>query len=677
MKVFYFLFYLIFTFLISITPLLAETQTTTIYVATNGNDSWSGKLSDPNTDKTDGPFATIERARDAIRVLKGMGTLSNPVSVQVRGGKYFLSKPITLNEKDSGTKESPVTYVAYPGETPIISGGKAITAQWRKYRGDILICSLPEVKSNNWVFHQLFINGKRKLRARTPNEGDFWVAGVTGEKERSSFKYKSDDIQRWRNLNDVEVYVYHSWDAVRLLISDIDEKNRVVTFTGPSNFWFDYWGLARYFVENALELVDVPGEWYLDQHTGELYYLPLPGENLSSAEIIAPVLNELLRVEGNLETKEYVKYVTFSGFTFTDSDWPLPEKGYTGGQAGLVNPSAVTFIGAEHCTFDKNRIVNTGMYGIAVEKGCKDNIISNSEIAYTGGGGVRIGTMDRKDLTSKRTTFFNNHIHDTGAIYNAGVGIWVGQSSENIISHNLVHDITYSGMSIGWTWSYDDNPCYGNTIEYNEVYRVMKNSNDGAGIYTLGKQMGSVIRNNIFHDIYPYHHFGWGIYLDESSSYFTVMNNIVYRTLAGGTMIHGGRFNHWENNIFVEAKDSQIFWNTRNNDSYGNRYLKNIFYYTNPESKWIYVPGRWTWYAVEEFDFNIIYCPNIKDFIVDGIKGVPTFTEWQKHGFDKNSIIADPMFVDPANDNYSLKPESPAFKLGFKPIDMSTVGLVK
>ncbi len=652
----------------------------TLYVAPDGNDSWSGSMKIPNVSRTDGPFASLEGARDAIRNLRKTGEMNEPVTVLIRGGRYQLTRPFILTEKDGGTREAPVLYTAFENERVVISGGKEITGVWKPYRGGIMRTAVSEVKYADWYFRQLFINGERKLRARDPNDGDYWIAEAFPEQEKQKFKFHGDDIKRYNNLNDVEVYIYHSWDAVRLFIKELDEAGQVVAFTGPSNHWFDRWGLARYFVENALEILDKPGEWYLDRRSGTLYCLPEDGVDLNAATIVAPYLHELIRIEGNGETGEKVKYVTISGLTFTDTDFPVPEDGYRGGQAALVDPSAITLTNAEFCTIEKCSITNVGTYGLAVEKGCSDNLISRNEISCTGSGGVRIGTTDRKDLSSKRTSFVNNYVHDTGAIYNAGVGIWVGQSSENRIAHNEVHDITYSGMSIGWTWSPDNNPCYNNVIEYNHVYRVMRNANDGAGIYTLGRQMGTIIKNNIFHDVFPYHHFGWGIYLDESSSYMTVINNIVYRTKSGGTMMHGGRYNHWENNIFVESTDSQIFWNPKNRYGYGNRYFRNIFFYSNPESYLIHIAGPWIWFHNEEMDENLYYCPGIsaEEKRINNMPETPTFAEWQKRGFDKNSIFADPMFTDPENDDYTLKPFSPAIgKLQFKPIDVSRVGIVK
>ena len=139
----------------------------TFFVATKGNDAWSGKLAEPNTEKTDGPFANLVRARNAARELKEKGDPKGPLTVMARGGKYFLQDTLVLSEADSGTQDCPVTYTAYPGEKPILSGGRKLT-DWKPYKGRILQCDLPAAKGGKWKFRQLFFNGQRQIRARYP-----------------------------------------------------------------------------------------------------------------------------------------------------------------------------------------------------------------------------------------------------------------------------------------------------------------------------------------------------------------------------------------------------------------------------------------------------------------------------------------------------------------------------
>ena len=148
----------------------------------------------------------------------------------------------------------------------------------------------------------------------------------------------------------------------------------------------------------------------------------------------------------------------------------------------------------------------------------------------------------------------------------------------------------------------------GNIVEYNHVHNVMKNMNDGGGIYMYGEfSDGTLVRNNVFHDITPYNYFGWGIYLDERTEYVTVSDNVVYRTKSGNTMMHGNRYNIWVNNIFVDASQYQIFWNPLGKTAYKGIYVNNIFYYTNPEAYLIYIAGTWYDDMIEKSDYNLFY----------------------------------------------------------------------
>ncbi|MCL5019946.1 MAG: right-handed parallel beta-helix repeat-containing protein, partial [Patescibacteria group bacterium] len=488
-----------------------------------------------------------------------------------------------------------------------------------------------------------------------------------GSDSMSAFYYAPGNLKRWTNLEDVETVIFNSWDEARLRISDLDEQTNKVLFTGPARYKFDYWAhyyngkCARYIVENVFEALDSPGEWYLNKHTGELYYYPKPGVRIEDAVVVAPVLNQLMLLQGDTLNQKPVQYIRFSGLTFCVSDYQLSPKGYPANWGDLVDPTAITFSYAENCALKNCSVTNVGTYAVELAEGSAYNVIDKCEISYTGSGGIRI-----ENLPVKRNIISNNHVHHCGIIYPSGVGICMNKSGQNIISHNHVHDIGYCGLTVRGPE---------NIVEYNHVHHVMQRLCDGAGIYLFDdKSDGTIIRNNVFHDVYPYAFFGWGIYLDERTEHVTVMNNIVYRTLSGGTMIHGGKYNFWENNIFVDSGEYQIFWNTLRNTSYKNIYEKNIFYYTNPKSKLIYVPGTWTFNAIEYSDYNLFFCKGGNEMLVQGIREVPTFEQWQRKGFDFHSVVADPLFVDPEHDNYTLKENSPAFKLGFQQIDISTVG---
>jgi len=646
----------------------------TFFVSKDGNDSWSGKLATPNAPKTDGPFATVLRARDAIREMKARQSLSGTVTVMVRGGTYFLDNTLVFGQEDSGTKDCPITYMAYPGEKPVISGGRQITEPWKPYKGNILVCPLDEVKKGEWNFRQLFVNGKRQTRARIPDEGYYHAEKALGD---VAFKFKEGDFKKWHNLNDVEVVVFHSWNESRFLISELNEEERTVTFLDPKARhpigWGGGGGANRYYIENVFEGLEQPGDWYLDQHTGELYYWPV--DNIENAEVIAPVLNQLIRFEGGIK-EQHVQYIKVCGFTFSDTDWMLPKEGYPdcGDVGDIVEPSAITLENARYCTLEDNCIRNVGTYALELT-GYGNQIVGN-EIYSTGGGGIISRNYD-----DECNVISYNHIHHCGEVYPSAVGINIDDGG-GVISHNLIHDISHSGVyTRHWATEHQpierENQEQGLIIEYNEIYDVMQKINDGGGLFVRDSNI--IIRNNLIHDVFSYSSRcpGWGIYLGCETRDTRVENNVVYRAREGVHVWYSDRNITMENNIFMDGELSQIYYqNPRDRHHENIRLLRNIICYAKADSALFRISGERS--TPVESDYNVFFCAEsdiAKAPIIQGLQGVSTFEEWQESGFDKHSIIANPLFVDSDSDDYSLKPDSPAFKLGFKPIDISKVGL--
>lgn len=383
----------------------------TFFVATNGNDGWSGRLSQPNADKSDGPFATLTRARDAVRAMKADGLLTEPVTVMMRGGTYYLPETLVFGPQDSGTAECPVAYVAYPGEQPVLSGGRVIKTTWRPYEGKIVVGTIDDVKRGKWYFRQLVLDGKRQDRSRLPREGEYLRDEMLSA---TSFKFRDGDMRKWHNLDGVEVVVFHSWNESRMRIASLDEQNQVVQFRDPKARHIIGWngagGPNRYYIENVREGLTRPGQWYLDGQAGELYYWPTG--DLSRAEVVAPVLEQLLRFEGSVEQGNYVEYLQISGFTFCDTDWTLPANGYPdcGDVGDIVDPSAITFQAARHCVFSHNCLKNLSTY--ALELTGDGNRVCDNEIFDIGGGGIISRSYGKEP-----NVISYNHIHDCGLIY--------------------------------------------------------------------------------------------------------------------------------------------------------------------------------------------------------------------------------------------------------------------
>lgn len=646
-----------------------EKESAVFYVSTVGNDGWSGTLPDPDRAGADGPFATIARARDAIRELKARAPLGQPITVFLRGGTYWLTEPITFAPEDSGTDECPITYAAYPGETPIISGGRTITG-WERAERYLWSAPVPAVKEGAWHFRQLFVNGQRRQRARLPGEGFFQVVGDISLDERATFQFKPGDIEReWCELADVEVVALQAWAELRMQIRAVDEAAHSVTLSGkcaPSNRESN----ARYWVENAPEGLDAPGKWYLDARSGTVYYWPLPGEGPANVEVVAPVLLEtLVRFEGDPERGDFVRHLHLRGLTFSHCRWTLGPKGYADVQAAYDIPGAIVANGAVSCSIEDCVLSHLGGYAIEFARGCKDNHILACEMTDLGAGGVKIGEPHIRQAEAELTggnTVADCHIHDIGIVYPAAVGVWIGQSSGNHIAHNHIHDTFYTGISVGWTWGYGPTNARDNVIEFNHVHHISRGMlSDLGGIYTLGVQPGTVIRNNVFHDIFSYGYGGWGIYTDEGSSDILIENNVVYRTKSGGFHQHYGRENIVRNNVFAFAKEGQII-RSRQEPHLSFTFERNIVYWDEGQA----LGGNW---GDDKYrlDYNLYWdargtAVRLADW---------SFDEWQKRGQDVHSLIADPLFVDPHNGDFTLRPGSPALRLGFQPIDVGCVGV--
>lgn len=667
-----------------------DSQAEVLYVATDGSDEWSGRLAAPNAQRTDGPLASLGGARDAIRRLRAAREVSEPMTVRVRSGRYFLQTPLVLEPVDSGTAAAPVVIEAYPNERPVLSGGRVIRGFREK--GPLWEADLPEVKAGDWYFRQLFVDGQRRQRARGPNTGHHRIARLLpGPKDaqgkaiaRDKFAFAPGDIQAWQRLGDVNVILMHSWETSIHPLRAVDVESSVVELAAPLKEWWclGYWEKAqRYYVENAYELLDEPGEWYLNREMGVLSYWPMPGEKPDETEVIAPRLTELVRLAGDADAGLHVDHVALRGLALEHADWTLSPHGNSSTQAAVEVPAAIMADGARHSAVEGCQVAHIGAYAIWFRRGCKDCRVQRNRLFDLGAGGVRVGeaNMAKTDAAeTSRTLVDNNHIFEGGRVYPAGIGIWVAQSSHNRISHNDVHDLLYSGISIGWNWNDAENRTHHNLIEQNHVHHLVHGVLSDAGlIYCLGVSPGSVIRNNVFHDIWPYGTppFGWGIYLDATCGGYRVENNLVYNTQSGGLMFNNGGHEHTiRNNVFALSATYALWPYSEKRPS---TLQRNIVYLTQGE---LFIP-----YGERSLNERLAAKEPLGtwDQNVYWHTGGPerlrfyrrSFAEWQSLGLDPRSQIADPLFVDAGSGDFRLQAESPALKLGFQPFDVSRAGL--
>lgn len=657
------------------------------YVSPGGDDASPGTL--------DKPFKTPARARDAIRTLRRErgAQAAGPVSVYLRGGAYYLNEPLVIQPQDSGTADAPITYLAYQSEVPVFSGGTPITAWqvgqlngqtvWSAHVPRLADRSAPPLRS-------LWVNGRRAVRARQPNIGKtlFKVADVPDAKGewtqgQDNFRFHKGDLKSYAGLKEGEgeVVLMSRWVESRLPVTAVDENRRSIRFGKKSVFVTQ--DDDRYWIEGLPGLLDEPGEWWFDRPKATLYYLPRAGEDIAKIDAVAPALGQVLRLEGKPESGQVVSNLIFQRLSISHCDWG---SGWPGADAALDHrsgfnqaaigvPAAVHADGAVSCIFDACNISHVGTYAVALARGCQKNRVAHCVLSDIGAGGVKIGETGIRASVAEQS--FGNEVSDSrisdiGRLYPSAVGVWVGQSYDNHITHNEIADTYYTGISVGWTWGYDNTLAHGNVIEHNHVHHIGQPQSepepilsDMAGIYTLGRQPGTVVRNNRFHDIAAIKYGGWGIYFDEGTSDVVAENNVVYRTTHGGFHQHYGKDNIFRNNIIAFGRDFQI-QRTRPEDHRSFTFEHNIVYWKTGHL----ITGGWDSYRVA-FDHNTYWKTHDRSDIK--FAGMP-LDAWRDKGMDKHSKIADPKFVAVDKDDFNLQSDSPAVKLGFVPFDQGDVG---
>ncbi len=642
-----------------------------LHVAPNGRDTWSGRLPAPNADSSDGPLASITGARDALRKLRKTDGIKQPIVVRVHEGMYFLNEPLVFTPEDSGTESYPITYAAVPGQRPVISGGRVLRG-WRE--SAVGSCrawavDIPEVKAGEWNFTSLYVNGQRRSRTRLPKQGYYRFTGLPGVKPDAPWSqgqteatFAPGEIKAWEHLKDVEVVALHLWTESRMPIAAVDEPNKLVKFAKKSVFKMseDFGPKpGRYYVENVFDALNEPGLWYLNRESGVLYYAPLPGESIEATEIAAPRIAGLMHLAGKNAEGQQVHDLHFAGLTFRHTQYFRPADAAGDAQADHLVPGLLLWQGARNCSLRGCTVENCDGYAIELIDGSSNNRIVGSVLRDLGAGGVKLNHGTHHNTVS------DCEIGPGGQIHLAAVGIWVGQSSYNQIVHNHVHDFYYTGISVGWSWGYAASSANHNAVEYNHIHDLGKGVlSDMGGIYTLGVSPGTTLRYNRIHDVYAFSYGGWGIYPDEGTSEMVIENNIVYRTKTGGFHQHYGRENIVRNNIFAFSKLHQL-QRTRQEDHISFTFERNIVYWDQGPL----LNENWT-NDKFKMNHNLYWRTDGKPIEF----GKASLADWRKRGNDADSVIADPLFVDPNNGDFRLKPESPALKLGFKPIDASSVG---
>jgi len=673
----------------------------TCYVSPSGDDA------NPGTRRA--PFATLERARDAARQARTTG--AGGWTVCLLPGRHERTAPFVLEPEDSGTAESPVVYRAAKPGTAVVSGGFLIRG-WRAESPDVWSAEVPGLREGRLYFEQLFVNGRRAVRARHPNvqtdwrygqaRTDFLTPAAVGETivtngglvfSEQRLTVRAGELDKLAQvsadeLKYAQLVVHHNWDTTRRIVLGFDAASGTLLCRGePWKPWNPWRDSSRYAVENLRSAFDVPGEWFLSPKEGRVFYRPLPGDRLDTLLAEAPRAGvaQLVVVRGDPQGPRRVVHVLFEDLVFGVTDSPrrpqeMRPAGLPAEVAGdLAGPGPTQFApcqaagrteaailadGASGLVFARCTVEHTGEYGIWLRHGCTDNRIARCRIADTGAGGVRLGAPPGGALSASNSVT-DCEIVSGGRFHASATAVWIGQSSDNQVAHNRIADHFYTGVSAGWVWGYQGGAAFRNTIASNIIEDIGQQVlGDMGGVYTLGTSHGTRVVGNIVRRVDSYTYGGWGLYTDEGSEGILMADNLVVDVKDGGFHQHYGRGNVIRNNIFAFSRSHQVAA-TR----------------VEAHESFVFERNIVCWRAGQALGSNAakvraVWRNNVW-FCLDAAPDFSgrTFAQWQADGRDVGGLAGDPLFRDADGRDFRLRPESSAPAVGFEPFDFFRAGV--
>ena len=630
----------------------------------------------------EGEIKTLAEAKEYLKSLKGV--TDKTVTVWFKEGTYLMEEALAFDTSDLTN----VVYRAMPNETVVFSGSQAIS-NWSEGEINGVKALVADADVTENYFHSLFKDGERLQVSTWPKEGHFKVADARvedtfnqdsdGWKVYGAFYANTDEIKDFANLEDVYVRVSHKWVDDMMPLHSVDTATgRIETSRGSAR---DIVAGDAFVYENVRETLSEPGEWYLDRSEGKLYYIPKEGEDAANTVVYAPVTAQLLSFDG-------AEDIQFQGITFTETDWEFydgagPGYGNTeqplyqnmkyqpnAYQANLGAPSTITVKNSSGINFVDCEMTNISFTGIHYAENTADSKVEACLFDHVGGSSVVIGIDNMEVVSPKNIQVVDNHVRYYGRVFNQSVGVHLIFGNDCVIANNEVHDGYYSGMSIGWKWSYEEQPVSNIQVKDNLIYNIGVDSllSDMGGIYTLGVQPGTVLSGNVIYNVKCYDYGACGIYMDAGSSEMIIENNIITDCATVCFTTSYGQNNVVRNNIFAYGNR----WGSRidkADDQEGECSIlfENNIVVTNgaavlPETN----PQEWCKEQnniFHDYTRDSFYCGESMRFWLR-----TSVEDMKANGYFLNDVLADPLFTDASNRDFTLTEESPAWELGFKEI---------
>ena len=573
-----------------------------IWISPKGSDFNDGTRQSPKATLT----SALRQAREWRRTEDNR--IQGGITIYMEGGTYAFHEPVFIRPEDSGTKESPTVIRSVGDEKVILSGGISING-WKK-QGKVWVADVPAFNGRPLDFRQLWVNGKKAVRARDVEDFEKMNRICSVDEKNEILYVPAVSIRRLidnkGNLKAkyAEMVLHQMWCVANLRIRSVEVQgdSAAIRFHQPeSRIQFEHpWPRpmvttdghnSAFYLTNARELQDVPGEWYHDIDARKVYYYPREGEKMQEAEVIVPAVETLVRVEGTLDRP--VCHIRFEKITFSYTTWMRPsEKGHVPLQAGMyltdgyrIDPkmqrnylnhpldnqgwlgrpaAAVRVVAAKQIDFERCRFEHLGSTGLDYEEAVQGGVVCGCLFRDIAGNGLLVGSFSSAahethlpyDPADRREVCTQQHINNCyfTEIGNEDWGclaIAAGYVGDVNIEHNEISEVPYSGISLGWGWTQTVNCMRNNRVHANLIHHYAKHMYDVAGIYTLGSQPKSYVTENCVHSIYkpgyvhdPNHWFY--LYTDEGSSFITVRDNWT----EGEKYLQNanGPGNVWENN---------------------------------------------------------------------------------------------------------------------------------